>query len=95
MITARIDPPLQFLLEPIVADGKGILRLEVYSGQGTPYYYSADGNRIAFYRVGNESVQAPSHILNELILNGRHQSFDSLESKYLYEDSSFTLLSTT
>ena len=95
LIKARIEPSLRFLLEPITVGGKNILRLEIRSGQDTPYYYSADGNKIAFYRVGNESVQAPPHILNELILKGRHQSFDSLESRFLYEDNSFTLLSAT
>ena len=95
LIRARIEPLLRFLLEPIMIDGKNILRLEVRSGQDTPYYYSADGSRVAFYRIGNESVQTPPHILNELILKGRHQSFDSLESRFLYADSSFTLLSAT
>ena len=95
LIKARIEPSLRILLEPITIDENHILRLEVCSGQNTPYYYSADGNKNAFCRIGNESVQAPPHILNELILKGRHQSFDSLESKFLYEDNSFTLLSAT
>jgi len=68
LIKARIEPPLRFLLEPIAVYDKYVMRLEVHSGQDTPYYYSADGNRIAFYRVGNESVQTPPHILSELIL---------------------------
>ena len=32
----------------------------------------------AYIHIGNESVIAPDYIVNELILKGTHQSFDSL-----------------
>ncbi len=32
----------------------------------------------AYIRVGNESVIAPDYIVNELILKGTNQSFDTL-----------------
>lgn len=62
----------------------------------TPYYYySNDRNKIAFVRVGNQSVTAPSHILNELILKGQNRTFDSIISEYDIGDYRFTLLEAT
>lgn len=95
LVKTKIDPTITFLLEPVTIEGKDILRLEIKTGQTTPYYYSADGNKIAYIRLGNESVQTPTHILNELILKGRHQSFDGLASKYSFHDYSFTLFEAT
>jgi len=56
-----------FKITPIDIDGKTILRLEVKAGTSTPYYYVNEGNKIAFIRLGSESIVAPSHVLNELI----------------------------
>ena len=86
LIKVRIDPAVHVVLELIQTDGKDILRVHVPSGADTPYYYTGDGNMIAYYRVGNESVPAPASILNELILKGRHQTFDALETKYWLTD---------
>jgi len=95
LIKVRIDPAVHVVLELIQTDGKDILRVHVPSGADTPYYYTGDGNMIAYYRVGNESVPAPASILNELILKGRHQTFDALETKYRLSDYSFTLFEAT
>ncbi|MDR3279427.1 MAG: putative DNA binding domain-containing protein [Synergistaceae bacterium] len=95
LIKTRIEPATTFLLEPLTIEDKDILRLEIKSGQSTPYYYSGDGNKLAYIRLGNESAPAPSHILNELILKGSNQSFDVLESKYAFRDYSFTLFEAT
>lgn len=54
------------------------MALEVSPGRSTPYYYKADGVMEAYIRVGNESVIAPDYIVNELILKGTNQSFDTL-----------------
>lgn len=35
----------------------------------------------AYIRVGNESVIAPDYIVNELILKGTNQSFDTLTTE--------------
>lgn len=96
LIKTKIEPTIIFVLEPILIDkNKEILRLQVRNGQATPHYYSSDGNKVAYVRLGNESVQAPPHILNELILKGQHLSFDGLESRYGLNDYSFTLLEAT
>ena len=84
-------PSLQFLLQ----DGKNLLALEVSPGRSTPYYYKADGVMEAYIRVGNESVIAPDYIVNELILKGSNQSFNTLTTDAVKKDYSFTLLEAT
>jgi ATP-dependent DNA helicase RecG len=80
LIKARIEPAIKnFVLEPIRVDGKDILRLRISGGESTPYYYTGDGNKLAFYRIGNESAPTPAAVLNELLLKGLHQTFDVLE----------------
>lgn len=49
----------------------------------------------AYIRIGNESVIAPDYIVNELILKGTYQSFDSLITNEKKSDYSFTLLEAT
>ena len=49
----------------------------------------------AYIRVGNESVIAPDYIVNELILKGTNQSFDTLTTDAMKKDYSFTLLEAT
>ena len=95
LIKERITPLPQFILTPVCESGKYILILTVASGRSTPYYYKADGVMEAYIRIGNESVIAPDYIVNELILKGTHQSFDSLITNEKKSDYSFTLLETT
>jgi len=96
LIKTRIEPAIKnVVLEPLRADGKNILRVQISGGAATPYYYRGDGTRIAYYRIGNESVQAPSAVLNELLLKGLHQTFDALETKYKLSDFSYTLFEAT
>ena len=45
-----------------------------------------------FIRSGNESIPAPKHILDNLILKGQNVTYDELPSKYYIKDISFTLL---
>jgi predicted HTH transcriptional regulator len=92
LIFARIEPALTYVLEPLLIDGKEILRLVVKSGINTPYYYKSGDNRTAYYRSGSESVKVTERIHTELILKGTHRTFDALESDYLYPDHSFTML---
>lgn len=68
MIKERITPYPSFVLAPERESGKDILVLSVSSGRSTPYYYKADGIMEAYIRMGNESVIAPSYVLNQLIL---------------------------
>ena len=48
--------------------------------------YKADGVMEAYIRVGNESVIAPDYIVNELILKGTNQSFDTLTTDAVKKD---------
>ena len=95
LIKERITPLPQFILTPVCESGKYILILTVASGRSTPYYYKANGVMEAYIRIGNESVIAPDYIVNELILKGTHQSFDSLITNEKKSDYSFTLLEAT
>ena len=95
LIKERITPLPQFILKPLQEDGKNLLALEVSPGRSTPYYYKADGVMEAYIRVGNESVIAPDYIVNELILKGTNQSFDTLTTDAVKKDYSFTLLEAT
>jgi len=95
IIKAKIEPMLLFKINPIEIQGKTVLRLEIKPGASTPYYYVNEGSKTAFVRLGNESVVAPSHILNELILKGQRLSFDTMASKLSFTDVSFTLFEAT
>jgi len=96
LIKARIEPAIKNVtLEPLRVDGKDILRVQVAGGANTPYYYTGDGSKVAYYRIGNESAQAPAAVLNELLLKGLHQTFDTLETKYRFSDYSYTLFEAT
>jgi ATP-dependent DNA helicase RecG len=96
LIKTRIEPAIKnIVLEPFLVDGKHILRVQVAGGANTPYYYTGDGTKVAYYRIGNESVTAPEAILNELLLKGLHQTFDSIETKYRFSDYSYTLFEAT
>ena len=95
-IKARIEPSISnVVLEPLRIDGKDILRVQINGGANTPYYYTSDGNKVAYYRIGNESAPAPTAVLNELLLKGLHQTFDALETKYCFSDYSYTLFEAT
>ena len=92
LIKARIDPIPLFLLVPHDIDGKQILELQVQPGMSTPCYYHCDGVTVAYIRSGNESIEAPIHILNELILKGTGQTYDGVVTGYKFEDFAFSFL---
>lgn len=91
-IKDKMDPLPKFILSIHKIDGKQIVTVEVCPGQETPYYYIGDGNRIAFVRVGNESVPADSSNLMRLVLKGSGKTYDSLPSRYKFENLAFTKL---
>jgi ATP-dependent DNA helicase RecG len=95
LIKARLEPAVTVELNQLQIDGKSLLHLRVPGGGNTPYYYTGDGNKIAYYRIGNESAPAPAAILNELLLKGLHQTFDIMETKYRFSDFSYTLFEAT
>jgi len=91
-VKTKLDPIPQVLLEIHQEDNKQFIILKVLAGMETPYYYVGDGNRIAFVRVGNESVPAGAHDLKRLVLRGSSKTFDSLISQYSFDKVSFTKL---
>ena len=65
--------------------------LKVIAGQEVPYYYVVDGTRIAFVRIGNESVPADANRLRQLVLKGSGKPYDSLPSGYMGAESPMTV----
>ena len=94
-INARIQPIPRYELTPVEENGLTCLILKVGDGPAVPYYYVSSGNRIAFIRTGDESVEAPIHELNSLIIKGQNRTFDELPSPFKADDVSFTLLEAT
>lgn len=92
-IKTRLDPIPNFKLNfHMTEDGRTLILLQVYAGDETPYYYVDGGEKIAFHRVGNESVPVDRAKLKELVLKGSSSSYDSLKSKYKFENMAFTKL---
>ena len=95
-IKVRLDPIPNFKLSfHQTEDGKKLIILNVYPGDETPYYYDGDGTKIAYHRVGNESIPADRAKLKELVMKGSATSYDSLKSKYKFENMAFTKLKST
>ncbi|WP_293672376.1 ATP-binding protein [uncultured Parabacteroides sp.] len=76
-------------------DNLDVLQLKVNAGSYTPYYYVGDGQRIAFVRVGDESLPATAEQMVRLVLKGSNKTFDSLHTDFKVEDHSFTILTNT
>ena len=88
-----MDPVPEFTLNPIEGnDGKVVLEVKISAGSQTPYYFVWKRRRLAFIRLGDESVPAPSHQLYNLVLKWSNRSWDSLETSELRKDHSFTIL---
>ena len=91
-IKSKLDPVPAIKLELKDVDGKKLVLLHVYPGQETPYYYIGDKQRLAFVRIGNESVVADRIQLKSLVLKGTGRTYDSLPSNYRFEDMAFSKL---
>ncbi len=91
-IKSKLDPVPAVNLEPKEIEGKKLILLHVYPGQETPYYYIGDKQRLAFVRIGNESVVADRTQLKSLVLKGSGRTYDSLPSSYKFEDMAFSKL---
>ena len=90
-----IDPLPEVEMIPHVIDGLHILQLKVNAGHYTPYYYVGDGQRVAFVRVGDESIPATAEQMVRLVLKGTNRSYDSLKSESLAKKSTFVILANT
>ena len=95
IINAKILPLPRYEINSFTEDGKDFLELKIGDGPSTPYYLVIDGRKEAFIRSGNQSIPAPEHILNNLILKGKNLTFDALPTDYKINDLSFTLLAAT
>ena len=94
-IRDNMDPLPEVEMIPRDVDGLHILQLKVNAGHYTPYYYVGDGQRIAFVRVGDESIPATVEQMVRLVLKGSNKTYDSLHSDYKAEDYAFTILANT
>lgn len=92
IIKMKMDPIPQIKLELHSKDSKDFIILKVQPGQETPYYFFADGNRVAYVRVGNESIPADATILKRLVLHGANLTYDSIVSTFLFQNFAFTKL---
>lgn len=91
-IKIHLNPIPEFKLYFERDEEKILVIVEVMKGLQTPYYYEGDGQLIAFMRIGNESVPATPSQLRELVLRGSGESYDSLKSRYDFDNMSFTKL---
>lgn len=88
-----MDPLPEVEMVPHRTDeGQDVLQLKVNAGNYTPYYYVGDGQRIAYVRVGDESIPATSEQMVRLVLKGSNNTFDSLLTNYREEDNTFIIL---
>lgn len=90
-----MDPRPDVEMIPVEYNGMHVLQLKVNAGHYTPYYYVGDGQRIAFVRIGDESVQATAEQMIRLVLKGSNRTFDSLHTDYKAENYAFTILANT
>lgn len=95
LINSKIVPIPRYELNVFCENEREFLVIKVGDGPKTPYYYKSDGGKEAFIRSGNQSISAPKHILDNLILKSQNTTFDELSSKYCISDMSFTLLNAT
>ncbi len=95
LINNKITPLPRYELNIIQENNKKFIEIKVGDGPRTPYYYDADGRKEAYIRSGNQSIPAPKHVLDNLILKGQNTTFDELPSKFNISDLSFTLLNAT
>ncbi|MBR3786607.1 MAG: putative DNA binding domain-containing protein [Firmicutes bacterium] len=95
LIQNKLDPLPTFSIRIIEEEGKLLIVLDIEEGKETPYYVISDGNRIAYHRIGNQSVPADSLKLRELTLRGARITYDTLSTRFHAMDFAFTKLKAT
>ena len=90
-----MDPLPDVEMIPQEIEGHEILQLKVNTGSYTPYYYIGDGQRVAYIRIGDESLPATAEQMVRLVLKGSNKTYDSLHTDYKAEDYAFTILANT
>lgn len=91
-IKTKLDPIPTIDLKFKELNGKNLISLYVNEGQETPYYYIGDKQRLAYVRIGNESVVADRIQLKQLVMKGSGRTFDSLPSSQMFENMAFSKL---
>ena len=92
VIKTKLDPVPVISLEFKVVNENQLVVLHVNAGQETPYYYIGDKQRIAYVRIGNESVVADRIQLKSLVMKGAGRTYDCLPSSFRFEDMAYTKL---
>ena len=92
LLKTKLDPVPSINLEYREVEDAKLILLHVQSSDETPCYYIGDKQRIAYIRIGNESVVADRTQLRNLVMKGTGRSYDSLPSPYRFEDMAFTRL---
>ena len=92
LIKTRIDPKPIFISIPHEIDGIFIIEIQVQTGLSTPYYYHFDAVTASYIRSGNETIEAPVYIFNELILKGTDKTYDSVVTGDTFKDYAFSIL---
>ena len=87
-----MDPLPEVEMIPHRVDDLEVLQLKINAGNYTPYYYVGDGQRIAFVRVGDESIPATAEQMVRLVLKGSNKTYDSLVTDYKADDYTFIIL---
>lgn len=88
-----MDPLPEVEMIPHKTDeGMNVLQLKVNAGNYTPYYYVGDGQRVAFVRIGDESVPATAEHMVRLVLKGSNKTYDYPITDYRKDDNSFIIL---
>ena len=95
LIKTKIEPMLIPIISSHNMDGETIIEIKVKTSIHQPHYYVSDGNRTAYIRLGSESVQAPAHILGEMLMRGKNLTFDAMPTAYKVGDLTFTMLDAT
>lgn len=95
LINSKILPTPRYEIQSFSENGMDFIEVKVGDGPSTPYYYNSDGRKTAYIRTGDQSIEAPNHILQNLILKGQNKTYDCLPSEYKMDDVSFTLLDAT
>lgn len=90
-----MDPLPDVEMIPHNVEGMQVLQLKVNVGHYTPYYYVGDGQRVAYVRIGDESLPATAEQMVRLVLKGSNKTFDSLITDYKAEDNTFIILANT
>jgi len=91
-IDKNITPAPLYKITPFKEGNEVFIELLIQPGSSTPYYYTHEATKIAFIRSGSSSVEAPTYILNELILKGTGKTYDGLITSFLKKDFSFSIL---